>query len=311
VELAREGAAFEDVADLLWEGPFPRGPLRTGGGLGVSHAHVRSLVAGAEPFEAMLVTAAALAASEPRHEASIDVMRRRAPTLVRRLVAACGIPAGADAVAASLEAEDTARALLLALGGRTTATNVAAMNEVLVLAADHELNASTFAARIAASSGASLGACVVAALAALSGPKHGAATARVEAFASEVARPERAAAVVAERLERGESVPGFGHPLYPKGDPRAARLLEVTARFGARAKGVRILDAVVSAMSLAAREKPTIDVPLVSVAHALGLRRGAPLAIFACGRLAGWTAHAIEQRAQGFILRPRARYIGP
>jgi citrate synthase len=259
----------------------------------------------------MLVTAGILAAAEQHAEPSLDVARSRAAALMRRLVAACGLVSSADAITASLEAETTARALLVALGGRTTASSVAAMTEALVLTADHELNPSTFAARIAASAGASLPACTMAALAALSGPLHGGATARVEAFVAEVARAERGAAAVGERLARGESVPGFGHPLYPDGDPRGAHLLEVAQRVGGKTRGVRILVSVVNAMELVARERPTLDVGLVALSAALGLPRGAPLAIFACARVAGWIAHALEQRSAGFILRPRARYVGP
>ena len=128
---------------------------------------------------------------------------------------------------------------------------------------------------------------------------------------AEVGRPERGAAVVGARLARGDSVPGFGHQIYPDGDPRGARLLEVALRIGGKSKGVRILVSVVNAMELVARERPTIDVGLVALSAALGLPRGAPLAIFASGRVAGWIAHALEQRAAGFILRPRARYVGP
>jgi citrate synthase len=306
LDLARDGATFEQVCELLWAGPFvsPAEP-----GLGVHAPSVRGLLGRhAGPFEAMLVTAAALAAIEARGE-GVDVMRRRAGGIVRRLVASCALPRGADAVAASLGADGTARSLLVALGGRTTAASVAALTEALVLSADHELNVSTFAARVAASSEATLAASIVAALAALSGPLHGAATARVEAFVAKIDRPERAAEVVAALLARGESVPGFGHVLYPDGDPRGARLLEVAARLPRKARAVRVLVAATNAMSLAAREKPTIDVGLVALAGALSLPRGAPLAIFACGRLAGWIAHALEQRQAGHLLRPRARYV--
>ncbi len=309
--LAREGARFEDVCVLLWEGApfFPEADIDERR-LGAPPAHLRALLRREpEPFDGMLVTASALAAGDSRGEA-LELARARAAGLVRRLVAACGLARGVDAVNASLESEGTARALLVALGGRTTRAHVAAMNEALVLIADHELNASTFAARVAASSGASLAACVVAALATLSGPLHGAATARVEALVAEVDRPERAAQVVGARLDRGESVPGFGHPLYPKGDPRGARLLEVAQKIGGRQRAVRVLSSLASAMDLVAREPPTADVGLVAVAAALGLGRGAALAIFACGRLAGWIAHALEQKSAGFLLRPRARYVG-
>lgn len=312
VELAREGASFEDVCALLWAAPFRPEADLDARRLGAPVAHLRALLRPhAEPFDGMLVTAGVLAAAEQHAEPSLEVARTRAAALMRRLVAACALVGGADAVSASLEAESTARALLVALGGRTTASSVSAMTEALVLAADHELNPSTFAARVAASAGASLPACAMAALATLSGPLHGGATARVEAFVAEVARPERAAAAVGERLARGESVPGFGHTLYPQGDPRGAELLEVAQRIGGRSRGVRILVSVVNAMDLVARERPTLDVGLVALSAALGLPRGAPLAIFACGRVAGWIAHALEQRAAGFILRPRASYVGP
>jgi citrate synthase len=312
LELAREGASFEDVCALLWEGPFQPEADLDARRFGAPVNHLRALLRPkAEPFDGMLVTAAALAASEQGSEPSIEIARLRAAALQRRLVAACGLPAGADAVTASLEAETTARALLVALGGRTTAAATAAMTEALILAADHELNASSFTVRVAASAGASLPACLMAALGAASGSLHGAATARVEALVAEVGRPERGAAVVGERLGRGDSVAGFGHQIYPDGDPRGARLLEIAQRIGAKSRGVRILVSVVNAMELVARERPTIDVGLVALSAALGLPRGAPLAIFASGRVAGWIAHALEQRAAGFILRPRARYIGP
>jgi citrate synthase len=312
VELARDGASFEDVCALLWGAPFRPEQDLDERRLGAPVAHLRALLRPrAEPFDGMLVTAGVLAAAEQHAEPSLEMARSRAAALMRRLVAACGLVRGADAVNASLEASTTPRALLVALGGRTTASSISAMTEALVLAADHELNPSTFAARVAASAGASLPACTMAALAAASGSLHGAATARVEAFVAEVARPERAAAAVGERLARGDSVPGFGHPGYPEGDPRGARLLEVASRIGSKSRGVRILTSVVNAMELVARERPTVDVGLVALSAALGLPRGAPLAIFACGRVAGWIAHALEQRAAGFILRPRARYIGP
>lgn len=306
IELARSRAPFEEVCALLWGSPFVALEER---GLGAHPASIRALLRrGAEPFEAMLVTAAALAASEPRGE-GIEVVRRRAGGLIRRLVASCAASRGTGAVAAALAAEGTARSLLVALGARTTAPFVGAVNEALVLSADHELNVSTFAARVASSSGANLAASIVAALAALSGPLHGAATARVEALVAEIDKPERAAEVVRARLDRGESVPGFGHPLYPDGDPRGARLLAAAEATSRRARGVRVLVSVSNAMQLVAHERPTIDVGLVALAAALSLPRGAPLTIFAAGRTAGWIAHALEQREVGHLLRPRARYV--
>ncbi|HVH41125.1 MAG TPA: citrate synthase [Labilithrix sp.] len=336
LELVRQRTSFEDVCALLWGGAFVE-PQTTG--LGVSAGGLRALLQpDAQPFDAMSLTAAALAAAEPRGE-GIEVARLRASALVRRLVASCALPRGADALDAALAAggdrteaagrgsarsrardsraahvaersDGTARSLLVALGARTTASTVEAMTEALVLSADHELNASTFAARVAASTGANLAACIVAALAALSGPQHGATTARVEALVAEIERPERAAEIVAARLDRGESVPGFGHPLYAGGDPRGARLLELAQRVSSKSRVVRVLVSVANAMHLVARERPTLDVGLTALAGALALPRGAPMAVFACGRLAGWIAHVLEQREAGHLLRPRARYVG-
>lgn len=314
LELASSGARFEEVCALLWDGPDAR-PTRGAEAvrdLGVRPASVRAILPkGAEPFDGMLATASALATGEPYVEPSLERARARAPALVRRLVAACGLVTSVEATMASLAADRAARGVLVALGGRATAPAVAAVDEALVLSADHELNPSTFAARVAASAGASLPATLVAALATLSGPLHGGATARVEAFATEVGRPERAASAVGARIDRGESIPGFGHPLYVRGDPRGARLLASAERLAGRSRAVRTFTAIAAAMELVAREKPTIDLGLCALAAALGLRRGAPLALFASGRVAGWIAHALEQRAASFVLRPRARYVGP
>ncbi|MBN9418360.1 hypothetical protein ABS71_07885 [bacterium SCN 62-11] len=165
------------------------------------------------------------------------------------------------------------------------------LDQALILCADHELNASTFTARVAASTGANPYAVVSAALAALSGPKHGGATSQVEAlFAEASASSPRQA--IGERLRRGDPVAGFGHPLYPQGDPRARALLEdVPLAQGWIEAGQQLLNAY-----------PTVDLGLV----ALGLERGAAFQLFAAGRCLGWIAHALEQYADGRMIRPRA-----
>jgi citrate synthase len=186
-----------------------------------------------------------------------------------------------------------------------------ALDAALVTSADHELNASTFAVRVAASTGADLYACMAAGLAALSGPRHGGACDRIEALVAETGRPERAAEIVRERFRRGETVPGFGHPLYPDGDPRGRLLLDEARRLSGRpGPALRTLFALVEAMRRAEREAPTVDVGLVALSSALGLPGGTAAGLFAIGRTAGWIAHALEQRSAGFLLRPRARYIG-
>jgi citrate synthase len=172
-----------------------------------------------------------------------------------------------------------------------------------VLVADHELNASAFAARVAASTGASLAAAALAGLATLSGPRHGGATAAVRTFAAEAEQlgPRPA---IANRLVEDRALPGFGHPLYPDDDPRAAALL---ARFAPPPGLDALRDAVRAATGLA----PNIDFALMAACESLGLPPDAPFALFAVARCAGWIAHAIEQGQADTLIRPRARYVGP
>ncbi len=191
---------------------------------------------------------------------------------------------------------------------------VNALNSALVLAADHGLNVSAFVARCVSSAHATPWAAVQAGLAALGGAKHGGHTVRVEALLAEIQRPEDARSVVAERLRRGEDVPGFGQPLYPNGDPRGRALLDLARAVVRGPDGMRSLasvDALVASVASLLGERPTIDLGLVALARALRLPKGTPLAIFAVGRTAGWIAHGIEQRERGGLIRPRARYDGP
>ena len=173
----------------------------------------------------------------------------------------------------------------------------------LVLCADHELNASGFTARCVASTGASLRAAVVGGLAALTGGRHGGTTARVEALWDELGEA-LAPARLRQRLARGETLPGFGHHLYPEGDVRAALLLEMLPRQGPAAA----LTAEVMALTGLA---PSVDFALVALRRHLQLPAGSAFGLFALGRCAGWLAQALEQRATRQIIRPRAAYTGP
>jgi citrate synthase len=177
------------------------------------------------------------------------------------------------------------------------------IRRTLVLVADHELNASTFTARVTASTGASLAACAIAGLAALSGPLHGGMSTRVQGFLQEAHRVGAAKAVSA-RIAAGLPVPGFGHPLYPAGDPRATALLEAFALTPDYA-------AVLEAVTAVTGERPNIDFVLTALTGSLALPDEAPFLLFAVGRLVGWIAHALEQLQTGHLIRPRARYIGP
>lgn len=178
------------------------------------------------------------------------------------------------------------------------------IRRALVLCGDHELNASAFAVRVVASTGASLPHGVLAGLAALSGPLHGGMTSRVRAMLAESRIMADPRATVAARLARGDDLPGFGHRLYPDGDPRAAALLDL---IGPAPRWRGLFGAILAQTG----HRANIDAALVALEQHLSLPEGSALAIFAVGRTAGWLAHALEQRREGQLIRPRATYLGP
>ena len=179
----------------------------------------------------------------------------------------------------------------------------------IILCADHELNVSAFTVRCAASAGASPYLAAQAGLAALRGQRHGGMTERAGAFLGSVLASPDIEREIAERLQRGDPPPGFGHPLYPAGDPRARLLLDLLeeAESGAAAAARPIAAAVTAATG----RRANIDWALGVLGRHLDLDAGAALGLFALGRTIGWIAHAQEQYASGRLIRPRARYVGP
>jgi citrate synthase len=303
--LAWQDARFESIAELLWTGAWVERPGWSGPIAPLSHL-ARAIPAGTPPLHTLLAATPLIALRDPaRFGLELDAELARARVLMRLLAAAPALPDLARARAA-LAAPSVAASLARALGASPRAPQLAALERALVVCADHELNASAFAARVAASAGADLYACLTAALATLSGPRHGGVCDRVEALVAETATPKRAREVVAARARRGEDVPGFGHPLYPLGDPRARVLLRTARKLAPGAPRLRAIEALVAAVSL----PPTLDLGLVAISSALRLPSGAAATLFAVGRAAGWIAHVLEQRREGVLLRPRARYVG-
>lgn len=181
------------------------------------------------------------------------------------------------------------------------------IRRALVLLADHELNASTFTVRCAASTGLNLYDAVIAGLAALKGPKHGGAgvlaSRLVKTLVDNDVEP-----VIRERVALGERFAGFGHGVYKRGDPRAMSLLEALTRAGAPRKFTREIP---ERIAEATGEFVNIDYALAVLVLALRMPAGSELALFAMARSVGWIAHAIEQLQHGKLIRPRARYVGP
>jgi citrate synthase len=303
IDLAAAGTPFESVAELLWSGYLPARVAWPR--IAVPHAALAKLVGqDARPLDVMplLVQIAALADRE-RDDRRPDAFIARGRQLIPLLASALAPGFSAAAVTRALGAGSVAQIAVRALGLDDTAVPI--IDVVLVLLADHELNASSFTARVAASTDADPYACIAAAMATLSGPKHGTASEDVARFADALGSPDAARAAVRAMRKRGQVPPGFGHPLYASGDPRTQPLLDAAAKLGS-SKRARTLLAVVDATDAA----PSVDVGLAALMAAFDVAPAAGPGLFAVARSAGWLAHALEQRTAGFLLRPRARYTG-
>ena len=290
IRLARS-ATVEAVAALLWDCPvdvaFGRRP---------PDWSIAARMAGGIQSDDLLVRFAAAATDEPTAQWQRDRSKlAEGCGALLRTQTACLLGTAPDAAlihsqcGAAWQLDDAGADLV---------------RSALVLCADHELNASSFTARCVASTGASLRAAVIGGLAALSGPKHGGTTARIETFWDTLDAAPRRDAMLRQHLSGGESVPGFGHPLYADGDVRATLLLD------------RILPAhpdwqdwIGQVLALTGQH-PNIDLALVALRRHLGLRPGTAFGLFALGRSIGWIAHAMEQRRDPNLIRPRAVYAG-
>jgi citrate synthase len=323
-ELART-RGFEEVAEWLWTGRFPD-PAPTWQAsqpaLDAGRRAQAALPPAALPLERIQVIAAALAAGDELrlelHPAAVTAAGRSliaglVDCLPRLAPRSPGPGQGRRGRRASGPALDPIAVRLW--GGLSPlepeAGLVGAVDAALVLLADHELAASTVAARVAASVRADPYAVASAGLAVVSGTLHGGASLGIEDLLDEIDRADQAATVVGTRLRRGERLRGFGHRLYPDGDPRAAALL---ARLRAAAGGSPRMQVVESLLDAAARRglpDPNVDLALAALAHVAGMTRGAAEAIFATARTAGWIAHALEEYERNTPIRPRALYTGP
>ena len=188
---------------------------------------------------------------------------------------------------------------------------LAALRAALVLLADHELAASTLAARVAASARADPYAVVLTGLGVLGGPLHGGACYAAERLLAEVNEPGQATRVIAERVRRGERIPGFGHSVYKNGDARGSFLLDLVAEAAPDHERVAVARAVLAEVRRRRLPERNVDFALATLVGVAGMVPGSGEAIFAVARVAGWLAHAMEEYAKGSLLRLRASYVGP
>jgi len=304
---------FEEVAEWLWTGQFrappDAAPWRAGeAALDAGRRAQAALPPTALPLERIRVIAAALAAGdELRLELRPAAVTAAARSLIAGLVDCLPHPGPPWAVGGSIAGR--------LWGGLSTLDPepglVGVLDAALVLLADHELAASTVAARVAASVRADPYAVVSAGLATVSGTLHGGASLGIEALLDEIDRPERAATVVGARLRRGERLRGFGHRLYPDGDPRAGFLLTRLRVTAAGSPRMAVVDALLDATTRRGLPEPNVDLALAALAHVTAMTRGAAEAIFAVARTAGWVAHGLEEYDRNTPIRPRAVYTGP
>jgi citrate synthase len=318
LELARDWD-FEDVCELLWDvRPEVAEWQATPAALAAGTAAQAALPPGTFPLERLQVIVPALAAADPlRLQFDPPAVAAAGRAIIAGLVD-CLPPAGAgnQQTAAGAGNQQAAAGIPARLWPRLCPDDpppglLDALRAALVLLADHELAASTLAARVAASVRADPYAVVATGLGAVGGALHGGASLGAETMLAAAQDPAGAPRVVGELLRRGERVPGFGHFVYRGGDPRAGLLLAMVASAVPASPRLAVVDSVLAEMHRRALPEPNIDFALAVLASCAGMIRGAGEVIFAVARTAGWLAHAVEEYTARTPLRPRAVYTGP
>lgn len=317
---------YEDVLTLLWETLFPEcnGANRLTRALGEARARVFSHLRPADTQLLELPPVDAVRSLVSRLEDGSDL------TTALNLVAAPAVftPAvirltrGLDAIRPDPSLSQAADMLRMLSGLTASPEQVGALDRYLVSAVDHGFNASTFTARVIASTRAGLTSALIGALCALKGPLHGGAPGPVLDMLDAIGEPQAAAPWLEAALARGERLMGFGHRIYRVRDPRADAIkgaLDILTRAGGLdPRRLRLAEAVErAALELLSRHKP--ERPLLTnlefytalLLEALGFPRGAFTCVFAAGRAGGWIAHAREQVLRGRLIRPLSRYVGP
>jgi citrate synthase len=322
LDLAR-GWDFEDVCELLWFGQ-PRPSTQASGpegGAGEWQATAAAVAAGTAaqaalppgtfPLERLQVIVPALAAADPlRLQFDPPAVAAAGRGIIAGLVE-CLPPARPGAPGVPPESGVPARLWPKLCPDDPPPGLLDALRAALVLLADHELAASTLAARVAASVRADPYAVVATGLGAVGGALHGGASLGAETMLAAAQDAAGAPRVVGDLLRRGERVPGFGHFVYRGGDPRAGLLLAMVRSAVPASPRLAVVDAVLAEMHRRALPEPNIDFALAVLASCAGMIRGAGEAIFAVARTAGWLAHALEEYTASTPLRPRAVYTGP
>jgi citrate synthase len=314
---------FQEVAMLLWTGalPGPEGLSGTGGdsgrrtrwsatpeALAAGRAAQAALPPGTLPLERIQVIVPALAVTDPfRLHLDRPAVVAAGMSLIAGMTDSLPLAGAADPASDGIAARLAARLC----PEPASADLIRVVSAALVLVADHELAASTLAARVAASMRADPYAVVSTGLGAMTGALHGGAALGAEIMLGAADSPADAPRVVGDVLRRGEKLPGFGHFVYRDGDPRANLLLRLIAELAPDSERLAIASAVTAEARRRAVPNPNIEFALAVLVGVAGMIRGAGEAMFAIGRTAGWLAHAMEEYERNIPIRPRCVYTGP
>src|SRR5216110_3092382 len=328
-DLARH-ATFEEVCYLLWHRRLPTraelGDLQSQLAAGRALPEpvlrlLRSLPAGNGMDLLRTLTSALGQYDVDAADQSPDANYRKAVRLTAQigsLVATMGrVASGGGPIEPDPVLGHAANFLYMLTGQRPGGLETRAFDVALILHADHELNASTFAARVAAATLTDIHSSIVGAVGTLKGPLHGGANADVMRMLLEIGQDaplEKAEEVVRAKLARKEKIPGFGHRVYRTEDPRATHLRQMSRDLGQRAGMPIWFEMSQRIEALVKREKrlnANVDFYSASTYYALGIPIELFTPIFAVSRMSGWTAHVLEQYANNRLIRPRADYVGP
>ena len=327
---AERGASFEEVCYLLWHGRLPSraelGDLQTqlAAARVLPEPVIRAMrsLPQVDGMDALRTLTSILGHYDP--DATVNTPQANYRKAVRltgqlgSLVATWGrMAAGAGPIDPDPALNHAANFLYLLTGQRPSAMATRAFDVSLILHADHELNASTFAARVSAATLTDIHSTIVGAIGALKGPLHGGANAEVMKMLLDIGKdagPEKAEEFVRAKLARKEKISGFGHRVYRTEDPRATHLRRFSKMLGEKAGQPQWFTMSQRIEALVTAEKklyPNGDFYSASAFYSMGIPIDLYTPIFAVSRISGWTAHVLEQYANNRLIRPRTDYIGP
>jgi citrate synthase len=325
-----KGATFEEVCYLLWHGRLPnraelgdlQSQLAAARPLSEPILRLMKQLPASDGMDMLRTLTSALGQYDPEaNDSSPQAQYRKAVRLTAQMgsiVATFGrLQQGGGPIQPDPALGHAANFLYMLKGDRPSALATRAFDIALTLHADHELNASTFAARVSAATLTDIYSAIVGAIGALKGPLHGGANAEVMKLLIEIgpeATPERIDEAIRGKLARKVKIPGFGHRVYRTEDPRATHLRRMSKDLGERAGSTRWYEMSQRIEALVTGEKklyPNVDFYSASTYYTLGIAIDLFTPIFAVSRVSGWTAHCLEQYKNNRLIRPRTDYIGP